>query len=186
MTDPLPPPYGSPSGPELPRGQLLAHYLEGGESGWCEGLRVEQTLLVGAGYAPLAIRLQEGVVLVREDLPEEDTVASLREALLAALREAGIDLVDEDATLAGVVGIEVAGVRGGIWSLWARDATEGQSALQRRALGEVADLVDADQPRRQQEIDATLADMERRLEGLDVERLDEDGPDGEGPDGEQG
>lgn len=166
MTDPLPPPYGSPSGPELPQEELLAHYLSGGASGWSEHLRIEEVLLVGAGYVPLAIRLQEGAVLVREDLPDDEAVASLRDALLAALGEAGINLVDEDATLGGVVGIEVAGIRGGIWSLWARDAEEGQSALERRALGEVADFVDPDQLRRQQEIDATLADMER-LEGLD-------------------
>lgn len=167
MTDPLPPPYGGPSGPELPREQLLGHYLGGGASGWSEHLRIEEALLVGAGYVPLAIRLGEGAVLVREDLPDDEAVASLRDALLAALGDAGIGLVDEDATLGGVVGIEVAGVRGGIWSLWARDPEEGQSVLERRALGEVADFVDTDQLRRQQEIDATLADMERDLERLD-------------------
>lgn len=167
MTDPLPPPYGTPSGPELPRDQLLARYLDGGESGWCEGLRIEGTLLVGAGYAPLAIRLEPGAILVREDLPDEDAVRSLRDALVAALRHAGVDLVDEDATLGGVVGIEVAGIRGGIWSLWAHDPSGGQSALERRALGDVAELLDVDQAQRQQEVDATLAEMERRLEGLE-------------------
>lgn len=169
MADPLPPPYGTPSGPELPEAQLLARYLDGGESGWSDGLRIEGTLLVGAGYAPLAIRLEEGVILVREDLPQEEPVHSLRESLLGALRHAGINLVDEDATLGGVVGIEVAGIRGGVWSLWAHDASEGQSVLERRALGDVADLVDTDQAQRRQEVDATLAEMERRLEGLDGE-----------------
>lgn len=169
MADPLPPPYGTPSGPELPEAQLLARYLDGGESGWSDGLRIEGTLLVGAGYAPLAIRLEEGVILVREDLPQEEPVHSLRESLLGALRHAGINLVDEDATLGGVVGIEVAGIRGGVWSLWAHDASEGQSVLERRALGDVADLVDTNQAQRRQEVDATLAEMERRLEGLDGE-----------------
>lgn len=178
MTDPLPPPYGSPSGPQLPRDQLLARYLEGGESGWCEGLRIEGSLLVGAGYAPLAIRLEQGILLVREDLPDEEAVRALRDSLITSLRHAGSDLVDEDATLGGVVGIEVAGIRGGIWSLWAHDSSEGQSALQRRALGDVAEILDVDQAQRQQEIDATLAEIERRLEG--GEGLDDEDDDNEG------
>lgn len=169
MTDPLPPPYGAPSGPQLPQDELLARYLDGGGSGWCEDLRVEGSLLVGAGYAPLAVRLEPGVVLVREDLPDEEAVRSLRDSLVAALRHAGIDLVDEDATLGGVVGIEVAGIRGGVWSLWAHDSSEGQSVLQRRALGDIAELIDVDQAQRQQQIDAELAEMER-LEGLDDEQ----------------
>lgn len=163
IDDALPPPYGVPPEPQLSQEQLLRHYLDGGQTGSSEAFRIEATLLVAAGSAPLAIRL-DGGVLVREDLAAEEPILSLRTALLEALGEAGHALVDEDATLGAVVGIEVAGIRGGMWSLWARNAEEGQSALERRALGDLAERVDADEVRRREQIDETLADLERYFE----------------------
>lgn len=165
MTDDFPPPYretpaafdageaeGSPE-------ELLAAYAEGADSGTAGAWRIEGTMLVGRGI-PLAIRLP-GAVLTRHDLPED--LGELTGALADALAGAGLHRVEERTVLGHVVGIEVAGVRGSEWDLWAVDAETGHEALKAQALGELADQIDPEEPARRAREEQTLQEIERDL-----------------------
>lgn len=167
---PLPQPFGTPEGPSLSTPELLARYLDGATTGSSPDARLHGELLLAGDHA-LAVRL-DGAVLIRlhdpgvQHLPPE--VLAIRDALQEALTTEGMVLIEEDSALAGIVGIEVAGLRGEAWSLWAQDADRGQTALARRALGDVPDvpgMLDAERSRRQEEADmeATLAEIERDL-----------------------
>ncbi|HVM13988.1 MAG TPA: hypothetical protein VM287_06635 [Egibacteraceae bacterium] len=172
MSDPppSPPPFGAPTGPRLSTPELVAHYLDGATTGASPDAEVSGELLTADEHA-VAVRL-DGAVLVRLHLPGVQhlppEVLAVRQHLEEALSAFGMVLTDEDSVLGGIVGIEVAGLRGEAWSLWAHDPEQGQAALARRALGEVADvsgLLDADRARRQEEaeVQATLAELEREL-----------------------
>lgn len=171
MSDlPLPQPFGAPTGPSLSTPDLLARYLDGAGDGVSPDACVRGELLVAHDHG-LAVRL-DGAVLVRlhapgvQHLPPE--VLAIRDALQEALTAGGMALVEEDSALGGILGIEVAGLRGEAWSLWASDPERGRTALATRALGDVPDvsgLLDADRSRRQEEADmeATLTEIERDL-----------------------
>lgn len=159
---PLPPPFGVPSGPSWASEQLLEHYVAGAQAGSSPDARIERAVLMSRGEVdqPVAIHLGAAVLLRDAELPD---VAALRSALEQALHAAGMVLIERDATLAGVVGIEFTGLRGEAWSLWARDAEEGHAALAQQAAGEVADMLDHDDARRRAEVDAALDEIERQL-----------------------
>lgn len=160
MSDlPLPLPYGVPRGPQLPTQLLFARWLEGSSTGACSDAHVEGSLLV-AGDHPLAIRI-DGAVLVRDVTPGE--IETTRRALEGFLASAGLELIEEDAALGALVGIEVSGLRGDAWSLWARDADAGQAALVRRAAGDMPGLLDTGEADRRAAVDAALEEIERRL-----------------------
>lgn len=171
MSDlPLPQPFGAPTGPSLSTPALLARYLDGRKDGTSPDAHVRGELLLAHDQA-LAVRL-DGAVLVRLHLPGVQHLApevlALRDTLQEALTAEGMVLVEEDSALAGIVGIEVAGLRGEAWSLWADDPERGQTALARRALGDVPDvpgMLDAERSRRQEQADmeAALAEIERDL-----------------------
>jgi hypothetical protein len=171
MSDPpRPPTFGAPTGPSMSTPELLAAYLDGARRGVSPEARVRGELLEAHDHA-LAVRLDDAVV-VRLHLPGVQhlppDVLAIRDALHEVLTTAGMALVEEDSPLAGIVGIEVAGLRGEAWSLWAQDPERGRIALARRAHGDVPDvpgMLDAERSRRQEEadIEATLAEIERDL-----------------------
>lgn len=163
MSDrPLPPPFGVPEGPALDTPQLLAEYLSGATCGYSADARLEGPLM-RAGRDPLAIRLQEGVLLVRAEVAE--SARAVRAALEEAMAGAGIGLVEGDTPLAGIVEIEVVGRRGDMWDLWASDADRGRAALVERAAGDMPGLLEAERAQREDaaRIDATLSEIERDL-----------------------
>lgn len=175
MTERIPGWYGQPEGPRRPRDELLAEFLEGASQGVAEDMRIEGDLLVGHDTG-LAIRLPTGL-LVRSDSPEE--AADLCHELEQRLADAGMARVDEQTVLGMVVGIEVAGLRGSEWDLWAADADSGREALAHRALGEMADRIDPDEPARREQTEASLREIERGLwpeEGPEPEEGPDPGP----------
>lgn len=163
MIEGLPPPYGQPEGPVQGRDELVEGFLEGQSRGSADIFSVEGELLSGRDAA-LAIRVPAAgtrVSLVRNDCPDE--AAEAREALTGLLHGAGLQCVEELAVLGHVVGIEVAGLRGSEWDLWADDADAGRAALATRALGEIADHIDFDEPARRAATDEQLHQIERGL-----------------------
>lgn len=165
MADDLPPlgDVQKPDTPEVslasPR-ELLDAFLKGEpHSASTTGWHVEGPLLVGR-EAPLAIRVAEAV-LVRAELADElaDSIGTLEQAL----GDAGLSRIEKRTVLGHVIGIEVAGIRGSEWDLWATDAEAGHDALQRRALGEVAERIDADEPVRRAREEELLDRIERDL-----------------------
>lgn len=160
MSDlPLPHPFGAPRGPDVTTQELFARWVDGSTAGVSPDGHLEGSLLL-AGDHPLAIRMQ-GAVLVRDHVP--DDVHVLRGALERFLETEGLALVERDAPLGALVGIEVSGLRGDAWSLWARDPDEGHAALVQRAAADMPGLLDGDEARRRAEVDATLAEIERHL-----------------------
>lgn len=165
MTSDVPPPYGSSDSPDPPPGTdgsplaLLGAYLDGTRAGAVDPWRIEGRVLVGRGL-PLAIRLSEAVLILHE-VPED--LADLTEPLERALTEAGLHRVEERTVLGHVVGIEVAGVRGVEWDLWAAEAERGHEDLKAEALGDVAERIDSDEPARRAREEETLQQIERDL-----------------------
>lgn len=160
MSDlPLPHPFGAPRGPRVTTPELLARWVDGSTAGVSPDAHLEGALLL-AGDHPLAIRM-EGAVLVRDQVPGD--VAALRGTLERFLESEGLQLVEEDAPLGALVGIEVSGLRGDAWSLWARDPDEGRAALVQRAAADMPGLLDGDEARRRAEVDSTLAEIERHM-----------------------
>lgn len=163
MIEGLPPPYGQPDGPVRGRDELVEGFLDGQSRGSADIFSVEGELLSGRDVA-LAIRVPAAgtrVALVRNDCPGE--AAEAREVLTGLLHTAGMRCVEELAVLGHVVGIEVAGLRGSEWDLWADDADAGRAALATRALGEIADHIDFEEPARRAATDEQLHQIERGL-----------------------
>lgn len=165
MSDDVPPPddpttAGAPHGPPTASPQeLLSAFVNGEPAGSAGVWRVEGPLLTGREM-PLAIRVAEAV-LVRTELPGGFT--DLLAALEQALDHAGLCRIEERTVLGHVIGIEVAGVRGSEWDLWATDATTGHEALKQRALGEIAEHIDPDEPARRAREEESLQRLERDL-----------------------
>lgn len=161
MIDAMPPPYGAsdPDEPPLTPAGLLSAFVQGAQRGTAGSWRVEGPLLVGRD-TPLAIRLEDAA-LVRQDLPPG--AEDLRQACAEALAQANMRCVEQRTVLGHVVGIEVAGLRDAEWDLWAPDPETGHAALRARALGDVADRVDPEEPARREREAASLAEIERDL-----------------------
>lgn len=150
---------------------VLAAFLAGATDGSAPGMVIEGPLLIAADEddatlvaalgACLAIRVDADTVLVRLDLPAplEDARATLEERLAAG----GLTLIERDAAVATVVGIELAGLRGSAWSLWATDPERGRAALERAAAGELADQLDRSGAETQAAVEAALAALEDDL-----------------------
>lgn len=155
-----PPDAGAPQGGSAPSSQeLLAAFVNGEPAGATGVWRVEGPLLTGR-QTPLAIRVADAV-LVRTELPGGFT--DLLAALERALDHAGLCRIEERTVLGHVIGIEVAGVRGSEWDLWATDAETGHGALKQHALGEIAEHIDPDEPARRAREEAWLQRIERNL-----------------------
>lgn len=151
---------GPPGEPASPPGRLLADFVRGeGAAGAAGEWRVEGALLEGR-ETPLAIRL-DGAVLLRCELP--DDVGDLRAALEEVLAQASMRCVEERAVLGHVIGIEVAALRHGEWDLWADEPERGHAALRARALGDMAERIDPDEPARREREAQVLDQLERRL-----------------------
>lgn len=160
MVDDLP--VGKPDTPGLPltsTRELLDAFLQGEPSVSAAAWRIEGPVLIG-GNAPLGIRVAEAV-LVRAELPDE--FAGMIAGLEQALEDAGLSRIEERTVLGHVIGIELAGIRGSEWDLWASDAQTGHNALKRQALGELADRIDAEEPARRARQDELLGQIERDL-----------------------
>jgi hypothetical protein len=149
---------GSPSGsPE----ELLSGFLQGDQAGVAGEWRIEGALLLGRETS-LAIRLS-GAALVRHDLPPGAEADQLRQPLETALQKAGMRFIEERTVLGHVVGIEVSSLRGAEWDLWGVDPDTAHAALRARALGEVAERVDPEEPARRMQEAESLEELERRL-----------------------
>lgn len=162
MSDlPLPHPFGVPRGPEVTTPELFVRWAGGSTAGVSPEAHIEGALLL-AGDHPLAIRVEGDAALVRDQVPGD--VAALRARLERFLESEGLHLIEQDAPLGALVGIEVSGLRGDAWSLWGRDPEQGQAALVRRAAADMPGLLDSDEARRRAEVDASLAEIERHME----------------------
>lgn len=162
MSDALPPPYGVPGSgePVATPGELLAGFAQGTRGDATAGSwRIEGELLTGRD-TPIAIRLH-GAALLRHDLSGD--MGELHRACAAALAQAGMRCIEACTVLGHVVGIETAGLRDADWDLWAPDADTGHTALQTRALGEMAERIDPHEPTRRNREAETLAEIERDL-----------------------
>lgn len=160
------PPLDSPATAGAPQGrpvtspqELLTAFVNGGPAGSTEVWHVEGALLTGR-HTPLAIRVG-AAVLVRTELPGGFT--DLLAALEQALGDAGLRRIEARTVLGHVIGIEVAGVRGSEWDLWATDAETGHEVLKQRALGEIAEHIDPDEPARRAREEESLQRIERNL-----------------------
>lgn len=160
-TPPLPPPFGVPEGPTMTTPELVAAFLSGARAGSSSQARIEEPVLMVLDVS-LAIRIGPAV-LVRDHVPPD--VTPLRDQLFEALRDDGAELVEEDSVLGAAVGIEVTGLRGESWSLWARDADRARDELTRRTVGEGIGFIEAEQARQQdqEQMDAVLDRLEREL-----------------------
>lgn len=145
--------------PETSPQELLTAFVSGEPAGSRGAWRIEGPLLMGREI-PLAIRVADAV-LVRAELPEDFT--DLLGVLEQALGDAGLNRIEERTVLGHVIGIEVAGLRGSEWDLWATDAETGHEALKQRALGEIAEHIDPDEPARRAREEESLQRMERDL-----------------------
>ncbi len=160
------PPPDNPATAETPQDhpgtspqELLAAFVNGESAGSTGVWRTEGPLLTGR-ETPLAIRVAEAV-LVRTELPGGFT--DLLAVLEQALGDAGLTRIEERTVLGHVIGIEVAGVRGSEWDLWATDAATGHEALKQRTLGEIAEHIDPDEPARRAREEESLQRIERDL-----------------------
>lgn len=149
-----------PDNPGTSPQQLLTAFVGGEPAGSAGDWRIEGPLLTGR-ETPLAIRVAADAVLVRAELPEDFT--NLLAVLEQALGDAGLSRIEERTVLGHVIGIEVAGLRGSEWDLWATDAQTGHDALKQRALGEIADYIDPDEPARRARQEEDLQRIERDL-----------------------
>lgn len=164
MADDLPPldggPMpGAPRVPPAPPRELLDAFVQGDPGSSAAGWRIEGPMLVG-GDIPLAIRVAEAT-LVRVELADE--FAALVAELERALGDAGLSRIEERTVLGHVIAIEMAGMRGSEWDLWAPSAQAGHEALKRQALGELADRIDPDEPARRARQQEFLEQIERGL-----------------------
>lgn len=151
---------GTPQGHSGPASQELLTAFVNGEPADSAGVwRIEGPLLTGR-ETPLAIRVAEAV-LVRTELPGGFT--DLLAVLEQALGDAGLSRIEERTVLGHVIGIEVAGVRGSEWDLWATDAETGHEALKQRALGEIVEHINPDEPARRAREEESLQRIERDL-----------------------
>lgn len=139
--------------------ELLIAFVNGEPAGSAGVWHVEGPLLTGRG-TPLAIRVA-AAVLVRTELPGGFT--DLLAALEQALGDAGLSRIEERTVLGHVIGIEVAGIRGSEWDLWATDAETGHEALKQRALGEIIEYIDPNEPARRAREEESLQRIERDL-----------------------
>lgn len=167
MPDESPSPYGVPNAAEsspdpstIPAPELLAAFVRGEQGRAATGWRIEGPVLVG-GATSLAIRLSSDAVLVRAELPDE--LAEQTAQVAEALTEAGLHHIEERTVLGHVIGIEVAGIRGSEWDLWATEAAVGHTALKERALGDIAERIDPEEPARRAREEDSLRQLERDL-----------------------
>jgi hypothetical protein len=82
---------------------------------------------------PIAVRIGEGSVLARRDVPEGALpLCTLTQEVL--VRE-GLSLLDEDTPLGIPAGIQLAGVRVATWDLWGVDIDRTYAYLRQAVLG---------------------------------------------------
>ncbi|MGH9149848.1 MAG: hypothetical protein ACRD0F_05850 [Acidimicrobiales bacterium] len=137
MTGGLLPPFGEPEGPLVDDQGVLEGFLAGHPgTGHSAALHVEGETLVTATQAAAAMRLGPGTVLVRADLPDE--VDPHRAVIGAAMRRAGLALLDSMSTLAPAVAIQRLGLRFTAWDLWGTDLDEAFADLRAAATGDDA------------------------------------------------
>ncbi|MEX2659540.1 MAG: hypothetical protein WD232_07600 [Acidimicrobiales bacterium] len=128
------PPFGEAPGPLTSDNEVVGHFARGHSCGHSRRLYAEGPLLIADGDQTVAIRVAEGVVLVRTDVP--DDVMKHRRVVETLLGEEGLDLLDED-TLWGVpVALQLAGLRLSTWDLWGTDIDLGFSAVRAVAVGD--------------------------------------------------
>ena len=105
--------------------RLFDEFLAGARTGHSASHHIEESALLIDRIAPVALRLDEGVVLIRTDVQSRE--------LLMNLPGLGYSIEVEDPQLATVVSLQVLGMPAAMWDLWARQGADGRETLERVA-----------------------------------------------------
>ena len=105
--------------------RLFDEFLAGARTGHSASHHIEESALLIDRIAPVALRLEEGVVLIRTDVQSN--------ALLVILPGLGYSIEVEDPPLATVVSLQVLGMPAAMWDLWARKGADANATLERVA-----------------------------------------------------
>lgn len=128
------PPFGEAPGPLTADVEVVGRFIRAEPCGHSRRLYAEGPLLIADGDQTVAIRVADGVVLVRIDVP--DDIVKHRCVVETLLGEAGLALLDEE-TLWGVpVALQLAGLRLSTWDLWGTDIDLAFSAVRAVAVGD--------------------------------------------------
>ncbi len=138
------PPLGEPRGPRRSDVELVKDFIRGEPAGASPSLHIEGGLLMAGSSMPLAVRIGEGSLLVRRDLPEG--ALPLRTLAEEVLVREGFSLLDEDTPLGIPAGIQLAGVRVGTWDLWGVDIDRTYAYLRQAVLGSDPPIAMSDSP----------------------------------------
>jgi hypothetical protein len=128
------PPLAEPGGPRRTDLELVRDFVRGEPAGASPSYHIEGGLLVGGSSIPLALRIGEGSVLARRDVPEG--VLALRTLAEEVLVTEGLSLLDEDTPLGIPAGIQLAGLRVATWDLWGVDIDQAYAYLRQAVAGD--------------------------------------------------
>lgn len=134
MDDQILPPFAEPTGPLNSDETVLDAYAREQYAGHSPRFHVEGPTLMVDRMDAAALRVGPNTILVRIDLPDEQTDA--KPLVEQALGRQGLCRLDEDSWLAAPVAIQVLGLRLSSWDLWGTDLEESMAALRAAAAGE--------------------------------------------------
>ena len=127
------PPYAEPTGPELPRDQVVDAFVEGRRSGFSAQLHIEGDTLLADRMVTLGARVGSRSLLVRADVPQD--LFELKKWLEEYLMSKGLLQIEPDSRLGDIAAIQVTGIRGASWDLWGDDAAGATADLEKAVLG---------------------------------------------------
>lgn len=134
MTDGMLPPFAPLGEPRESDADVAIAYALGWTPGSGPRLHVEEPTLVVDGYSAAALRIGVRTLLVRTDLPEES--ADVRPVVEAAMRSAGLVVLDEGTLLGVPVALQALGIRLSEWDLWGDDIDAAFACLRAAAIGD--------------------------------------------------
>ncbi|MGI8425456.1 MAG: hypothetical protein ACR2FO_01665 [Actinomycetota bacterium] len=127
------PPYAEPTGPELPRDQVIDSFIDGRRSGFSADLHIEGDTLLADRMFTFGARVGSRSILIRADVPQD--LLELKEWLEEHLVSKGLSEIEPDARLGDIAAIQVTGIRGAAWDLWGEDSSVAMGDLERTVLG---------------------------------------------------
>jgi hypothetical protein len=134
VDDQILPPFAEPTGPLNTDDTVLDAYVRARYAGHSPRFHVEGPTLMVDRVDAAALRVGPNTILVRIDLPDEQTDA--KPLVEQALGRQGMCCLDEDSLLAAPVAIQVLGMRLSSWDLWGTDLEESMAALRSAAMGD--------------------------------------------------
>jgi hypothetical protein len=134
VDDQILPPFAEPTGPLNADETVLDAYARERYVGHSPRFHVEGPTLMVDRMDAAALRVGPNTILVRIDLPEEQTDA--KPLVEQALGRQGLCRLDEDSWLAAPVAIQVLGLRLSSWDLWGSDLEESMAVLRLAAAGD--------------------------------------------------